>query len=174
MTKNKLYKLMQKVLRNYMIPPKVKHRKNVNWTYKNSKIFNAEFFTFLFIELEKEFYNPEVEITSATDGTHSTYSVHHDSLAFDLETKDLVTKYCRYGIGTGPHNQALINFCVGLANELEDYVIIAHVFDNRNHIHIQRGRGNLKNPLGANTALWKRGLFTSKEALPKYNNLYIL
>jgi len=173
MTKNGLYKIMKRVLKTYMIPPRVKMRPNVNWTEKNSKNFTPEFFTFLFTELKKEFYSPEVEITSANDSDHSTYSTHYDDKAFDLATKDLVTKYCRYTIGSAVHQQALVNFCVGLANELENYVIIGHIFDGRNHIHFQKSRANLKNPYGANASLLKRNLFADKEALPKYNNLFI-
>ena len=174
MTKSKLSKLLQRVVKNFMLPPKVKTRSNVKWTDQNSKNFTPEFFAFLFIELDKHFYKPEVEITSANDSTHSSNSTHYNDLAFDLETKDLVTKYCRYTIGTKPHNQALIDFSIGLANELENYFIIAHVTDSKNHIHLQRSRRNLKNPFGGNDKIWRDRHVASKEALPKYNNLYIL
>jgi hypothetical protein len=173
--KNKLLKKVQKILKSYMIPPKVKLRKGVNWTDANSKNFTDEFFITLFNELDNWFDEPEVEVTSANDGVHSKHSTHGLNLAFDLETKDLKTKYLRYTIGSGAHNMALVNFAVGLANQLENYVIIAHVFDRKNHFHIQKSRANLVSPLNGNTQLSERSdkLFYYSETLPKYNNLYI-
>jgi hypothetical protein len=75
-------------------------------------------------------------ITSANDSGHSINSLHYKNKAIDVRIKDIDTKLY--------HNKKILESCVcGLGYLFGDFVFILHLYDGRNHLHIQHGRDNI-------------------------------
>jgi hypothetical protein len=75
-------------------------------------------------------------ITSANDGIHSTNSLHAKNKAIDLRTKDIPQKRL-------PQKKYLELVIIELGEEYSDFVFILHLYDGKNHLHIQHGRDNI-------------------------------
>jgi hypothetical protein len=78
-------------------------------------------------------------ITSANDGSHSTNSMHYKNKAVDIRIKDIDTDLI--------YRKKNLEACVYLIGCYYKYcVFILHLYDGKNHLHIQKGTDNIINP----------------------------
>ena len=83
--------------------------------------------------------NYEATITSGNDGTHTNNSLHYKNRAIDLRIKDIGIDGC--------FRKQLFEAVVFVIGYLyPEFVFIAHIYDGANHLHIQHGKENIKNP----------------------------
>lgn len=78
----------------------------------------------------------ECTITSANDGVHSENSVHYKNNAIDVRTKDIVTN-------TQSEKKFFEAIILQLGEHYKGFVFILHLYDGKDHLHIQHGRGNI-------------------------------
>ena len=85
-------------------------------------------------------------ITSANDSGHSHNSTHYKNKAVDIRINDIDTKL--------EHNKKMLESCVcSLGYLFKDFVFILHLYDGKNHLHIQHGGDNIisfDNAIGEN------------------------
>ncbi len=75
-------------------------------------------------------------ITSARDGEHSKNSLHKTDRAIDLRTKDLPLRI-------GGNNKYLEGIVLDMGFDWGEYVFILHLYDGKQHLHVQHGRENI-------------------------------
>ena len=75
-------------------------------------------------------------ITSANDSDHSKNSTHFYNKAIDVRIKDIDLKKL-WG------KKMLEAIVVLMGHSYKDFVFILHLYDGKNHLHIQHGRDNI-------------------------------
>jgi len=75
-------------------------------------------------------------ITSANDSDHSKNSTHYKNKAIDVRIKDIGLKLQFQQMFLG----AIVAY---LGDAYKDFVFILHLYDGKNHLHIQHGRDNI-------------------------------
>ena len=85
-------------------------------------------------DIEGHTYN--ATITSANDGVHSNNSTHYKNKAIDLRIKDI-------DLGRDYLKKYMEAIVMYLGDIYRDFVFILHLYDGKNHIHIQHGRDNI-------------------------------
>ena len=87
-------------------------------------------------QMHLEADNYRATITSANDGSHSENSLHYKNMAIDVRLKDLP-------IGMQDSFKYLEGIVCDLGLIYPECVFILHLYDNKNHIHMQYGRDNI-------------------------------
>jgi len=75
-------------------------------------------------------------ITSGRDGEHSDNSLHYKDKAIDVRIKDLNLDFIHC-------NKRLEFLVTHLGFVCKDKVFILHLYDGKDHLHIQHGRDNI-------------------------------
>jgi len=82
------------------------------------------------------FKDYEATITSANDSDHSLNSLHYKNKAIDVRIKDLA-------IVSSWKKKILEAIVIHLGFVESDKVFILHLYDGKDHLHIQYGRDNI-------------------------------
>ena len=85
-------------------------------------------------------------ITSANDKNHSINSLHYKNKAIDVRINDIPTR-------DSYRKKLLEAIALMLGSIFIDFVFILHLYDGKNHLHIQHGRDNIisfDNAIGEN------------------------
>jgi hypothetical protein len=75
-------------------------------------------------------------ITSANDGLHSENSLHYKNKAIDIRIKDV-------NIDSEYDEKYMEGVVLSLGANCSKFVFILHLYDGKNHLHIQHGRDNI-------------------------------
>jgi hypothetical protein len=93
-----------------------------------------------------EEYGFEHTITSANDGGHSKNSTHYQNKAIDVKIDNI-------DLGRQWREKVLESIIMYLADQYKDFLFIIHLYDGKNHLHIQHGTDNIisfDNAIGEN------------------------
>lgn len=122
----------------------VKYKPGVETNEILDAYFGEEFYMIVNEALNEFFEEADIIVTSGTDGTHSTNSMHYKSKAQDLRIRHLKTGYLKYTMGHDVWTGALYLAFAHIAEQLPEFCFIVHAKDGKKHCHCQHGRENIR------------------------------